>query len=68
MFDRFFRASNTGNIQGTGLGLNIAKRYVDLLKGSITFTSEYGKGSTFVASIPVSKSAVKIKNEENIIN
>lgn len=68
MFDRFFRASNTGSIQGTGLGLNIAKRYVDLLKGSITFTSEYGKGSTFVASIPISKSVIKIKNEENIIN
>lgn len=68
MFDRFFRASNTGSIQGTGLGLNIAKRYVDLLKGSITFTSEYGEGTTFVVSIPISKSVVKIKNEENIIN
>jgi signal transduction histidine kinase len=52
MFQRFFRASNAGTIQGTGLGLNIVKRYVDLLKGTIDFTSEYGKGSTFTATIP----------------
>ncbi len=52
MFDRFFRASNAGNIQGTGLGLNIVKRYVDLLNGTINFISEYGKGSTFTVSIP----------------
>lgn len=52
MFDRFFRASNAGNIQGTGLGLNIVKRYVELLKGEISFTSEAGKGSTFTVWIP----------------
>jgi signal transduction histidine kinase len=54
MFDRFFRASNAGNIPGTGLGLNIVRRYVDLLGGSITFSSEYRKGTTFVVSIPES--------------
>lgn len=54
MFERFFRASNAGNVQGTGLGLNIVKRYVELLNGIITFTSEYGTGSTFVFSIPAS--------------
>lgn len=59
MFDRFFRASNAGNIQGTGLGLNIVKRYVELLNGTITFTSEPGKGSTFIVSIPLHQ------NEEN---
>ena len=53
MFERFFRASNAGNVQGTGLGLNIVKRYVDLLNGSITFKSAYGKGSTFSFSIPI---------------
>jgi PAS domain S-box-containing protein len=53
MFDRFFRASNAGNVQGTGLGLNIVKRYVELLDGSITFTSEYGKGSVFTVIIPI---------------
>ncbi|HEU5289039.1 MAG TPA: PAS domain-containing sensor histidine kinase [Cyclobacteriaceae bacterium] len=52
LFTRFFRASNAGNIQGTGLGLNIVKRYVDLIGGNISFTSEYGKGSTFHVEIP----------------
>lgn len=53
MFDRFFRASNATNIQGTGLGLNIVKRYIDLLRGTIYFESEYGKGSTFTIAVPV---------------
>ena len=52
LFERFFRASNAGNIQGTGLGLNIVKRYVGLLNGNITFDSDYGRGSTFIVSIP----------------
>ncbi len=47
MFERFFRASNAINIKGTGLGLNIVKRYVELLNGAISFTSELGKGSIF---------------------
>ena len=52
MFERFFRASNAGTIQGTGLGLNIVRRYVELLNGTIHFNSEYGRGSTFTVTIP----------------
>jgi two-component system, LuxR family, sensor kinase FixL len=51
LFDRFFRASNAMNIKGTGLGLNIVKRYVELLNGSIEFKSELGKGSTFTVNL-----------------
>ena len=55
LFERFFRAGNVSNIQGTGLGLNIVKRYVELLNGTIAFESEYKKGSTFKVSIPLNK-------------
>ena len=53
IFERFFRAGNVTNIQGTGLGLNIVKRFVDLLGGRVYFTSEYEKGSTFTFTIPI---------------
>lgn len=52
LFERFFRAGNVSNIQGTGLGLNIVRRYVELLNGRITFDSVYKKGSTFTVIIP----------------
>jgi len=47
LFNRFYRASNAGQIQGTGLGLNIVKRYVQLMQAEITFESKIGEGSTF---------------------
>lgn len=53
LFERFFRAHNVENIQGTGLGLNITKKYVDILNGSISFESELGKGTTFFVNLPV---------------
>lgn len=52
LFERFFRASNVTNIQGTGLGLHIVGRYVDLLKGTIQYSSELEKGSTFTITLP----------------
>lgn len=52
MFTTFFRAYNTTNIQGTGLGLNIVKRYLELLNGTITFVSMPGEGTTFSVTIP----------------
>lgn len=55
LFDRFFRASNATNIQGTGLGLHIVKRYVDLLKGTVSFSSKEGKGSIFTIDIPLTQ-------------
>jgi two-component system, LuxR family, sensor kinase FixL len=47
LFDRFFRASNVMNIKGTGLGLHIVKRYAELMNGTVSFESIFGKGSTF---------------------
>lgn len=47
LFDRFFRAKNAMNEQGTGLGLNIVKKYLELMGGSIDFSSKLNKGTTF---------------------
>ena len=52
LFNRFFRAGNVTNIEGTGLGLNIVKKYLSLVNGEITFVSEQHKGTTFTVEIP----------------
>lgn len=52
LFQRFFRAKNAQNIQGTGLGLHIVQKYIDLLDGIITFESVENKGTTFIVTIP----------------
>jgi signal transduction histidine kinase len=51
IFDTFFRAANATNIQGTGLGLNIVKKYTDMLGGIINFESQSGKGTTFTLTL-----------------
>jgi len=51
MFERFFRAKNVTNIQGTGLGLNIVAKYLEAMNGRIEFESELNKGTTFTATI-----------------
>jgi len=53
MFTRLFRAQNATNIQGTGLGLNIVKKYVEILQGRISFQSDLGKGTTFTVTLPL---------------
>jgi signal transduction histidine kinase len=53
IFKRFYRGQNTSNVEGAGLGLNIAKKYIRLLKGTIEFKSQLNKGTTFITNIPV---------------
>jgi len=52
LFEPFHRASNTGSIKGTGLGLFIVKRCVDLHDGELLVESAPGTGTTFTVKIP----------------
>ena len=51
LFERFFRGGNATNIQGTGLGLNLVRRYLELMKGTIRFTSAPGD-TEFTVELP----------------
>jgi signal transduction histidine kinase len=55
LYERFFRAraASDAAIQGTGLGLTIAKAIVDAHRGTMSLTSEEGKGTTFRVVLPV---------------
>ncbi|MDP4285667.1 MAG: PAS domain S-box protein [Bacteroidota bacterium] len=48
----FFRANNVSGIQGTGMGLHIVKKYLDIMGGTFQFASQQNKGSTFTIQIP----------------
>jgi PAS domain S-box-containing protein len=53
LFEAFFRAHNTGNIPGTGLGLNIVARYADLMNGKVDFNSSINHGTKFTITFPL---------------
>jgi len=52
LFERFFRGQNATHIQGTGLGLNIVAKYVELMNGSIELKSEENIGTAFIITLP----------------
>ena len=53
LFASFFRGKNVVNIEGTGLGLHIVKRYVNLLNGSIKLESKLNAGTTVSVELPL---------------
>lgn len=61
LFQRFFRASNVTNVQGTGLGLNIVSKYLEAMNGKIEFESEVGVGTTFFLTLPNEKRTLPIE-------
>lgn len=52
LFSSFFRGANAQNIEGTGLGLHIVKRYADLLGGTLRLESVLDKGTTITVNVP----------------
>ena len=61
LFDRFYQVDNESSQyqEGTGIGLSLAKEFVELMNGTIGVESTLGKGSTFTVQIPVTNTAVK---------
>ena len=68
IFDAFTRLPNGQDKEGVGLGLSITREVVQMLGGTITVTSEEGKGSCFTVSLPIKKEEKKQKTdvEENV--
>lgn len=52
LFSSFYRASNVGNISGTGIGLMVVEHVVKTHNGTISINSKQGEGSVFTVSIP----------------
>ncbi|PPT05405.1 Circadian input kinase A [Geitlerinema sp. FC II] len=52
LFELFYRGKNSKNTRGTGLGLTIVKKCVDLCNGEIAVESEVGAGTTFTVTLP----------------
>ena len=61
IFDRFYQVddSSTRRVEGTGIGLALAKELVELHRGKISVTSQKGFGSEFIVSIPIGLEGVK---------
>ncbi|MBZ0299838.1 MAG: HAMP domain-containing histidine kinase, partial [Anaerolineae bacterium] len=57
LYDPFYRAHNTGDIRGTGLGMTIVKESVDIHGGSIACESQEGVGTTFTVHVPIAPSS-----------
>jgi signal transduction histidine kinase len=55
LFGRFFRGENAVAIPGTGLGLNIVTKYLELMQGKITCSSVLDEGTTFYIHLPKTK-------------
>ena len=58
IFDMYFRGNDRS--KGNGLGLYIVKKAVEKLNGRITFSSVYGKGSTFLVSFPTNHNHTEV--------
>jgi two-component system, sensor histidine kinase and response regulator len=53
IFDRFYCASNAGELSGVGMGLTKVKQIVERHRGTITVESKLGKGSTYTVTLPL---------------
>lgn len=62
--ERFFRASTSVGVQGTGIGLNLVKSLVELHEGAIRFESAVGEGTNVTVCLPVAGPDIKISTTD----
>ena len=60
----FYCGKNVENIPGTGLGLSVVKKCLDLQGGKIAIASEVGKGTTATVTIPINPAKFKIPQHD----
>jgi signal transduction histidine kinase len=53
LFERFFRAGNVGELQGTGLGLALVRQVVERHRGTVALTSAVGRGTSVEIVLPL---------------
>lgn len=59
IFQRMFRAPSTSKMrEGTGIGLYLIKKYIELMKGKIELYSEKGQGTSFIVTLPLSEKSI----------
>ena len=63
LFEPFHRGNNVGDIPGTGLGLAVVKKLVDLHRGQISVASEVGVGTTFTITLPLARCPTQLEHQ-----
>ena len=65
LFDRFHRLEGSDRVGGSGLGLWIAKNFIEAVRGSITASNREGGGAVFEISLPLTAPAPEQDHEQN---
>jgi signal transduction histidine kinase len=66
IFELFHRGQNAGAVAGTGLGLAVVKKCVELHQGEISVASELGKGTTFTVHLPLTVASSRVNLGGNL--
>jgi len=66
IFERFYQSSESTAVGGIGIGLSLAKEFVEFLNGRLTVESELSKGSTFIFTLPIETAVIESDSEKEI--